>query len=76
MAGDPYVTLLDFIKSQILFIITAITTAITAIKYLTKKHDEKYDNEIKRLDTKIDNLKELFVTNIQYLKDWFKNHGS
>lgn len=76
MAGDPYFTLWEFIKSQILFIITAITTAITAIKYLTKKHDEKYDNEIKRLDTKIDSLKELFITNVTYLKDWFKSHGS
>lgn len=74
MAADPNVALWEFIKSQFIFIVAAVGTAVTFIKYITKKHDEKYDGEIKRLDTKIDNLKEILTTNIGYLKDWFKSH--
>lgn len=69
MVGDPYVTLWDFFKSQIIFIIAAISAAVAFVKYITKKHDEHYDTEVKRIDTRIDNLKELLLEKITNLKD-------
>lgn len=60
----------------ILFIIAVITAVVAFIKYITKKHDEHYDAEITRLDTKVDSLKELVITKIDDIKQmlgWGRN---
>lgn len=62
----------EFLQKQFFFIIAAVTAVVTFVKYVTKKHDEHYNDEIKRLDTKIDTLKELLITKIEDIKEWFK----